>query len=58
MTKYYREITDISVTYYIDVSKKRYLKRRYDTENVNIGDVSRYFRYNDPSLIHNFSPKD
>jgi len=30
---------------------------RYDTDNIDVGDISRYFRYIDPSLLNIFSTR-
>jgi len=49
----YRKVTDISLLpIRYDISKNRYSKRRYDRYRyIDIGDISRYFRYIDPALV-------
>jgi Zn-dependent M32 family carboxypeptidase len=44
-------MTDILFVTDTIISKKRYSQRRYDTDNIDIDDISRYFRSIDPSLI-------
>jgi len=50
------EITDISVvtdTIWISVEKLMpKVPLRYNTDNINIGNISRYFQYIDPSHLY------